>query len=38
MESEAGGNNKKYEVESICDSTIYDRKLEASGNYQVSTT
>ena len=28
LEFEAGGNNKKYKVESICNSTVYARNLE----------
>ena len=30
LEFEAGGNNKKYEVQGICDSAVYARELEAS--------
>ena len=30
LEYEAGGNNKEYKVEGICDSTVYARELEAS--------
>ena len=29
LEFEAGGNNEKYEVEDIRDSTVYTRELEA---------
>ena len=29
LEFEAGGNNKEYEVESICNSAVYARELEA---------
>ena len=28
LEFEAGGNNKEYKVEGICNSAVYARKLE----------
>ena len=30
MEFEAGSNNEEYDIEGICDSAVYARKLEAS--------
>ena len=30
LEFEAGGNNKEYKVEGICDSAVYTRKSKAS--------
>ena len=29
LEFEAGGNNKEYEMEGICDSVVYAKELEA---------
>ena len=29
LKFEAGGNNKEYKIEDICNSTVYARKLEA---------